>query len=84
MPRWMRWGEVVDRITRSAQQTFGWTYRSDTFAGVIEASSVWRDIETAAEKNFSVHEVLSLCQFTMKRKIKLNKDPDSVLILIDL
>lgn len=50
MPRWLRWGELVDRITRSAQQAFGWTYRPDTLAGIVEASPVWQDIETEAER----------------------------------
>lgn len=50
MPRWLRWGEVVERIARTAQQTFGWTYRPDNMVSVVEASPAWRDIEAGAEK----------------------------------
>lgn len=50
MPRWLRWGEVVDRIARTAQQDFGWTYRPDSLAEVVEASPVWRDIEASAKR----------------------------------
>lgn len=51
MPRWLRWGELVDRITRSAQLAFGWSSRPDTLAGVIEATPAWRDIEDTARRD---------------------------------
>ena len=51
IPRWMRWEELVDRIARSAQQTFGWASRPDTLAGFVEATPAWRDIEESARKD---------------------------------
>ena len=53
IPRWMRWEELVDRIARTAQQTFGWASRPDTLAGVVEATPAWRDIEESARKDLN-------------------------------
>lgn len=50
MPRWLKWGEVVERIAHAAQQVFGWTYRPDSLVDVLEASPAWSDIEAEAEK----------------------------------
>lgn len=53
IPRWMRWEELVDRIARTAQQTFGWASRPDTLAGFVEATPAWRDIEESARKDLN-------------------------------
>ena len=49
-PRWIGWGEVVDRIARAAQHVFGWTYRPNGLVEVVEASPIWRDIESSAKQ----------------------------------
>ncbi|NHF71536.1 plasmid recombination protein [Paracoccus xiamenensis] len=51
IPRWLKWDELVDRITRSAQIAFGWSSRPSTLAGVIEATPAWRDIEDTARRD---------------------------------
>lgn len=53
IPRWMRWEELVDRIARAAQQTFGWSSRPDTLAGFVEATPAWRGIEESASKDLN-------------------------------
>lgn len=50
MPRWLRWDELVDRISRNAQFAFGWSSRPDTLAATIEATPVWHDIEDTARR----------------------------------
>lgn len=53
IPRWMRWEELVDRIARTAQQTFGWSSHPDTLAGFVEATTAWRDIEESARQDLN-------------------------------
>lgn len=51
MPRWLRWDELVDRISRNAQFAFGWSSRPNTLAATIEATPVWNDIEDTARRD---------------------------------
>ena len=53
IPRWIRWEELVDRIARTAQQTFGWASRPDTLAGLVEATTAWRSIEESARQDLN-------------------------------
>lgn len=53
IPRWLKWDELVDRITRSAQLAFGWLSRPDTLAGTIEATPAWHDIEDTARRDLN-------------------------------